>query len=495
MEEIQKEEKQTWNWVPPAPASFADSMVLDGRTLDYQATVEFLPTYDNNDNINAWWYCTSYVLPNSDLCRRPVTFAFNGGPGSASLYIHIGALGPKTVSAGDDTGLTMPVPPYQMSDNPGTLLDLTDLVFIDPVGTGYSRAESWDKAKAFWGVQQDIDSVAEFIRVWLTRHNRWQSPLFIIGESYGGVRGGGLLAKLQDLGMMPLGFVAVSPALTYQGLNTDFMNDHQYIHTLPPMAAAAWFHQKLDKDLEKMSVEEVTRQASEWACTEYLAFLWRGENCLNHEEYEHCVAQLHRFTGIDPSDIRSMRLRIPYRRFAALLLKDERRWASIYDARMTTPGTLQDNAEDPHLFQLACAYESAFHAYFGSHMPMENRRYFVASNQASQNWDHTTGYDAIPGEKKPRGGGYVSTAESMARAMRREPFLKIFVAAGYFDIHCTAEAGKYALSHMDISPALFKNITHRMYFGGHMFYSNPQERLRFKQDIKHFYNDALSNNC
>ncbi len=481
-------------WTPPDPIQFRDSIEMEGQRLDYLVTTEFLPTYDDCGKVNAWWYCTSYSKPGEDPAGRPVTFAFNGGPGSASMYLHIGALGPKILLPGDDLGLTMPRPPYQLQDNANTLLDLTDLVFIDPVGTGFSRAPDWEKAKAFWGVQQDIDSVAEFIRVWLTRKNRWESPLFVVGESYGGVRGGGLMAKLQDLGVMPLGFIAVSPALTYLGLNSSPMNDHQFIHTLPPMAATAWYHKKLDQDLLELSVREITEMAHQWATTEYLTMLWRGENRLSADEYEHCVMELHRFTGLDPDDIRQMRLRIPYRKFATMLLKDRRCWTSIYDSRLTTPGQTLDYNEDPHIFQLACAYTSAFFAYFrqrGAAMP-EERSYLVSNRDIGPNWDHASGYDCLPGEKPGRGGGYTSTVESLAKAMRRCPFLKVFVGAGYFDIHCSAEAGAYGLDHMDIPRELLENnIIRKMYFGGHMYYSNPQEHRRFKTDMIDFYGAAL----
>lgn len=466
-------------------SSITASMEIDGRKLEYTATAGFLPGYGERDEITSHWFYVSYQVMAEGTKKRPITFVFNGGPGSASLLLHIGALGPRTLPM-PNQGLDLPRPPYILQNNAQSILDLTDLVFIDPIGTGFSRARDADRAKDFWGVKQDVNSVAEFIRVYLTRYRRWNSPLFILGESYGGLRGAGLATRLQDLGMMPSGLIFVSPAMNMGDLAMGTGHDRLFLHTLPTLAATAWYHRKLDSTLLREPVEKVMEAAREWVNGEYLSMLWKGNHSLSAQEHQHAVDRLTHFTGLPREEIVRENLRVPFRHFAARLFGEERRFCSIYDGRMTTPGTSQTNYEDPCGFQLVTTYMSAFSDYLAEELGfLLEREYYMSSDSVSSNWDYSTGIE------NPKGGGYAGTLGSLACAMRRCPFLKVFVGAGYFDLHCCIDSDIYELGHLDIPKDRMDNITVRGYFGGHMFYSNPEAHARFRKDLVAFYAEAL----
>ncbi len=250
--------------LPSEPSVTSHEITLDGSALEYKATAGFMPIFDQAGKQKADMFYVAYEVPGEKDEKRPVTFAFNGGPGAAALWLHLGAFGPKTVSM-DPSGTVLPEPPFSLKDNANTLLSQSDLVFVDPVGTGFSRAVPEEEAaKEFWGVRSDIVSVGEFIRMYLNRNDRWNARVFIAGESYGGLRAPGLVSYLQDMGAMPSGIILVSPAPSYGDLMPDRTNERPFVHLLPAMAAGALYHGKAGKSLPS-DRQEFLKKARKWA--------------------------------------------------------------------------------------------------------------------------------------------------------------------------------------------------------------------------------------
>src|SRR6266513_1245756 len=269
---------------------------VGGRTLRYTATTGMMPIKSRDGETEARMFFMAYTLDDGGLRgRRPLTFSFNGGPGSASVWLHLGAIGPKRVPMNADG--TMPAPPYQLVDNEFTWLDQTDLVFIDPVGTGYSRAVRPELASKFFCLQGDIESVGEFIRMYLTRYERWTSPLFLAGESYGTTRASALSGYLIDRGIAFNGIILISTVMNFETTNFAPGNDQPYVMFLPSYAATAWYHKKLPGDLQKKSVQQVVAEAEKWAATDYTLALERGDR-LAAQERQDTIAKLSRYTGL-----------------------------------------------------------------------------------------------------------------------------------------------------------------------------------------------------
>src|SRR5437899_2905820 len=302
-----------------------------GKTLRYTATVGMMPIKNRDGETEARIFFMAYTLDDAgNRSRRPLTFSFNGGPGSASVWLHLGAIGPKSLRMNPDG--TMPAPPYELVDNEHTWLNQSDLVFIDPVGTGYSRAARPELASRFFGLQGDIESVGEFIRMYLTRYERWTSPLFLAGESYGTTRASALSGYLIGRGIALNGIVLISTIMNFE--TTDFAsgNDLAYVMFLPSYAATAWYHKKLPRDLQSKSVQKVVAEAEEWAANDYTLALEKGDR-LTSQERQDAISKLAHFTGIDPKFIDNANLRISLNFFRKELLRDEKLPIGRLDAR------------------------------------------------------------------------------------------------------------------------------------------------------------------
>src|SRR2546427_2426221 len=302
-----------------------------GKTLRYTATVGMMPIKNRDGEAEARIFFMAYTLDDAgNRSRRPLTFSFNGGPGSASVWLHLGAIGPKRVKMNPDG--TMPAPPYELVDNEYTWLNQTDLVFIDPVGTGYSRAARPELAQKFFGLTGDIESVGEFIRMYLTRYERWTSPLFLAGESYGTTRASALSGYLIGRGIAFNGIVLISTIMNFE--TTDFAagNDLPYVMYLPSYAATAWYHKKLPRDMQSKSVQKVVAEAEEWAANDYTLALEKGDR-LSGQERQETINKLTRFTGIDSKFIDNANLRVSLTFFRKELLRDEKRSIGRLDAR------------------------------------------------------------------------------------------------------------------------------------------------------------------
>ena len=314
-----------------SPVITHHSINVGGKELRYTATVGMMPIKNREGETEARIFFMAYTLDGvSDRQQRPLTFSFNGGPGSASVWLHMGALGPRRVPMNPDG--TMPAPPYHLVDNEYTWLDQSDLVFIDPVGTGYSRALRPEVASRFFSLQGDIESVGEFIRMYLTRYERWTSPLFLAGESYGTTRASALSGYLIGRGIAFNGIVLISTIMNFE--TTDFAsgNDLPYVMYLPSYAATAWYHKKLPRDMQSKSVQKVVAEAEEWAANDYTLALEKGDR-LTASERQDAISKLAHFTGIDPKFIDNANLRISLNFFRKELLREEKRSIGRLDAR------------------------------------------------------------------------------------------------------------------------------------------------------------------
>lgn len=475
------------------PQRAEDAIALEGQRLKYGITAESIPVYDDEGAEQARSFCVSYALTDGGA-QRPVTFAFNGKPGTSTLYLHMAALAPKTFSL-TGQGEEAPRRPYIVGDNPGTILDFSDLVFIDPVGTGFSCTVNREKERQYYGVRQDVDAIARIIRAWMTRHGRFASPVFIVGESYGGLRGSGLVLRLQQMHIMSSGFVAVSPALSYGELHTSMLYEHHLVHTVPALCAAAWFHKKLDADLLARPLEDVRAEAAAWAQSEYLLFLWKGCEA-SAEERNAVLEKLRRYTALKAPDLEALNLRVGDKQFAGLLLADQGLVTSYFDARLTHPGRGFNAAADPQTFNMSAACYAAFYEYFGRIMKLPEHRDYLAFNPRVDGgrWDFASGYLPTASGAAPRAGGFASMLADLCTAMKMDSRFKFFACAGQFDLHCSIDTTRYCLNHMDIPARLRANVTFKTYWGGHMFYSNPEARLQFRRDLKEFYTAALEAN-
>ncbi|RMD98322.1 MAG: peptidase S10, partial [Calditrichaeota bacterium] len=374
---------------------------------------------------------------------RPITFAFNGGPGSSSVWLHMGALGPRRVKMGD-AGEALPAP-YQLEDNPYTWLAFTDLVFIDPVMTGYSRPAKGEDKKQFHGVKEDVQSVGEFIRLYTTRYNRWLSPKFLAGESYGTTRAAGLSGYLLDrYGMYLSGICLVSSILQFETASFAAGHDLAFALYLPTYTATAWYHKKLPADLQK-DLQETLNRARKWALGEYLLALAQGDQ-LSARQQEAIAEKLARFTGLSKKYVLESNLRIPIFRFVKELLRDERKTVGRLDSRFK--GIDRDAAGerfeyDPSYAAIYGPFTAAINHYLRNELKYENDLVYEILTGRVQPWNWNTN-----GRQ-----GYVNVAETLRKAMTQNPYLKVFIANGYYDLATPFFATEYTVSHMQLDPS------------------------------------------
>lgn len=412
-----------------------------------------------------------------DASRRPLTFSFNGGPGSSSVWLHLGVLGPRRVEMGD-AGALLP-PPWKLVDNAFSLLDVTDLVFIDPVGTGYSRAVVGEKAAQFHGFKRDIESVGDFIRLYVTRYGRWKSPKFLIGESYGTTRSAGLAGYLQDRhGMYLNGVMLVSAILNFQGHEFEPGNDQPYITHLPTYAATAWYHRRLPEDLQALELRRFLDEVEQFASGEYAQALWKGA-ALGPEQRRLIAERLRRYTGLSADYIERTDLRINIFRFTKELMRERRRTVGRLDTRFT--GIDRDSAgeyfdHDPSMSAIMGPYTAAFNDYvrldlaFLSDLPYE-----ILSGKVWQAWSYADH------ENK-----FVDVSETLRQAMAMNPFLKVFVANGYYDLATPYYATEFTFNHLSLDPELAPNISMAYYEAGHMMYVHMPSLEKMKADLAGF---------
>lgn len=454
---------------------------VGGKPLPYTVTTGMLPIKNNTGETEANMFFMAYTADNvAGGAKRPLMFSFNGGPGSASVWLHLGALGPKRVKMLDE-GM-MPAPPYQLVDNDYTWLDQTDLVFIDPVGTGYSRAVRPDLGRKFWGVQGDIESVGEFIRLYLTRYERWASPLFLVGESYGTTRAAGLSGYLIEHGVAFNAVLLLSSVLNFQTLQFSKGNDLPYILYLPTYTATAWYHKKLSADLEQ-NLQKTLTEVEKWAETGYAEALAKGD-ALTAAERQEVIDKLARYTGLEKRFIDNSNLRIEIMRFTKELLRDRKRTVGRLDSRFVGFDELaaaETPDFDPSLSAIRPPFTAMFYNYVRSELGYKtDLQYYVLGGGIGQ-WDWGGG----------RGGGFADTSEALRSAFAKNPYMKLFVASGYFDLATPFFATQYTLNHMGLDPSLRGNIRTDEYEAGHMMYIRNESLAKLKRDVSAFLRGAL----
>ena len=410
-----------------------------------------------------------------DVSKRPVTFSFNGGPGSSSVWLHLGALGPKRVKMSPEGWA--PPPPYELVDNPHTWLDTTDLVFIDPVTTGYSRAAEGEDAAQFHGVTPDVEWVGEFIRLYTTRYERWSSPKFLAGESYGTTRAAGLAGHLQERhGLYLNGIVLVSAILNFQTARFDVGNDQPYVLFLPTYAATAWYHKRVPQELGG-DLRKLLDEVEAFALDEYLPALAKGDS-LPKADRERLVARLSRYTGLSQDYIDRSNLRIEQARFCKELLRDERRTVGRLDSRfkgIDRDAVGERGEYDPSMSAILGPYTATLNDYVRRTLRYEN----------------DLPYEILTGRVNPwkydQQNRYLNVAETLRQAMTRNPDLRVFVAAGYFDFATPYFAAEATLNQMGLDPTLRAHVSVGHYAAGHMMYIHEGELERLDRDVEAFY--------
>lgn len=468
-----------------APQTSTGSVAVGGKTLHYSASAGFVPIVaDMSDSHkgepDAALFLTSYTLQHKGVApkpaQRPILFAFNGGPGSASIWLHLGALGPKRVPINDDG--SMPPPPYGVEDNPHTWFEHFDLVFVDPPHTGYSLTASDAARKKMLSVDGDVDALAECIRVHLSRSQRWGSPVYLAGESYGTTRGAALADKLLDMGIALAGVILVSCAMDIQTLEFGGKNDLAYALYLPGFAAAAQYHGKLKGTLGDSGAQ--ARAAAEaFVQTDYLSALHQGGR-LSAMQRSRIAKRMAELTGIRADVIEDNDLRISDMVFFSELLRDQGRMVGRLEARVTGPMGARKSRDwefDPGLEAIFGPYAMASHAYMHEQLGVQtDQRYEVLSMDVNKSWNW------LQGESK--GNSYTSTSGALARALRRNPNLRVLVASGYYDLGTPYSASDYSLARMDLSPDVMARITHHYYDAGHMMYTRTDDLKKLKADLK-----------
>jgi carboxypeptidase C (cathepsin A) len=460
------------------------SITINGEVIEYTAKAGTIQLRDNEDKPTASIFYIAYTKDGvQELSERPITFSFNGGPGSSSVWLHLGLLGPRRVLLHEDG--TPPPPPYQLVDNEYSLLDETDLVFIDPVSTGFSRAAKPEDAKRFHGLEGDLRSVGEFIRLYTTRNLRWASPKFIIGESYGTTRAAGLSGELRNRHYMNVnGIMLVSTVLNFETLSFAKGNDLPYVLYLPSYAAAAWYHKKLPADLQELTLAELRAKARAFAEKDYQLALLRGA-ALPAEERNEIVKEYARLTGLSEEFVDRADLRVTLGRFAGELLRKENRVIGRYDSRYT--GYVRDRLApgmeyDPSGDSVYSVFASCFNHYIRNELKYESDR----------------PYEILTGNVQPWSWGqensYVNVAETLADSLTRNPFLRVHVSSGFYDMATPWLATRYTFSHLAIDPSLLQNITLDDYTAGHMMYLNRADLRKQKTDLARFIRSASEPN-
>lgn len=458
-----------------------NSITINGATITYRATAGTMLMKDEDDKAHARIFFIAYnrLDGNTNAADRPVTFSFNGGPGSSSVWLHLGAIGPRRVFLKEDGGL--PAPPFHLVDNENSLLDTSDLVFIDPVSTGFSRPVTGEDPKKYHGVQEDLDSVGDFIRLYTTRYQRWASPKFLIGESYGTTRAAGLSGFLEDrYGIYLNGIMLISSVLDFQTLSFAPGNDLPYALFLPTETATAWYHKKLPADLQG-DLKKALAESEQFAMGDFSHALMQGA-ALPAADRAQVIKNLSRFTGLSEDYIDRADLRVHDQEFMKELLRGERLTVGRYDSRRT--GQDRDSVGDTP------DYDPSYSAVLGPFTATLND--YV---RTELKFKSDLPYEILTGKVSPWDFGsarnrYLDVAETLRQAITHNPYLKVFVANGRFDFATPYLATKYTFDHIGLPPNLRTNVSMGFYDAGHMMYVNQPSLTQLKKDLTAFINSA-----
>jgi carboxypeptidase C (cathepsin A) len=491
-EETKPAEKNNVKEEKPAPKDnlvvTQHSVKIGGKEIKYTVTAgtivmkEETPDREKEaegEKARAQIFFIAYVKDDEDSkAKRPLTFSFNGGPGSSSVWLHLGVLGPRRVVMQDDGNL--PKPPFELTDNEYSILDQTDLVFIDPMSTGYSRPVEGMKPKEWHGFKKDIELVGDFIRLYTTRTNRWLSPKFLIGESYGTTRAAGLSGYLQERhGMYLNGIMLISAVLDFTTVDFNVNNDLPYIMFLPGYTATAWYHDLLKPH---RPLQTWLKEAEEFALGDYAQALLKGDS-MSKEEREQIVEKVAMYTGISRQFVERSQLRIRDGHYFKELLRERGLTVGRLDSRFVGKDRLgvTESAEfDPLLTNVQGPYTAGFYDYVRSELKYESD----LSYEILSRFVHPWSYAEFENQ-------YVHVGETLRKAMTLNPYLKIFVANGYYDLGTPYFATEYTFNHLGLDEALRQNISMEYYEAGHMMYIHMPSLRQLKKDLADFIRSAV----
>ena len=463
------------------PVATHHQIAVEGKLLKYTATAGRLPIKRGDGRIEAEMFYVAYTLDGQEAAKRPLTFAFNGGPGSASIWLHMGALGPRKVVLQAEG--FMPPAPYRIEDNPQTLLDKSDLVLIDAIGTGFSRAENAETFKKFWGVKGDIEAFSEFVRLYITRNERWASPLFLFGESYGTTRSAGIAGYLADRGISFNGITLLSTVLNFETLEDNFTNDQPYIFLIPSYTMIAGYHHKLPPDLAQ-DMNRARQQSEQWASNDYARALAKGDS-LTPQERQKTIDDMSRYTGLSKEVIDEANLRINVQKFTHYLLIDQKLRVGRLDARYTGPdpsGLLDTPFYDPTGAATGPPFTSVFNNYLRTELGYKvDLPYNVRAPRGGPNdtWDWGSASQGFP-----------DTASALRQAIVKNPYLKVLVMEGYYDLATPYYAANYTMDHLNLPQKFRDNISFATYESGHMVYLAADSLKKMKADQAAFMSKA-----
>lgn len=477
--------------LPPPPhweeevSETTHTATIGGAKVPYAASAGRMLLREEDGKKKASFFFVAYRRSDvEDVSTRPLVVCFNGGPGSSSVWLHLGAFGPRRVRAAED-GMPLP-PPGRLVDNDESLLDVADLVFVDPVGTGFSRAIPGEEVKQFAHFKRDIEAVGEFVRMYLTRNGRWGSPCFLAGESYGTTRAVGLAGHLyRRHGLALNGLVLVSSILNFQTAGFDSKtwtfsrgNDLPYALFLPTYAAAAWYHGRLDARYQELPLRELLDEVERFAANEYTVALFQG-NSLEQARFDEVAERLAGYTGLPLDYVRRYHLRVEILRFCKALLRDDRRTIGRIDARYKGIDRFVDGDTvegDPSIDAVMGPYSSALNHYVRSELGYESDLpYEVLSEAVHEAWDYEDFKNA-----------HVDVSETLRETLSRNAFMRVFVANGYYDLATPHFATEYTFRHLGLDPSLEENVRMGYYEAGHMMYVDDESRRRLAGDLRGF---------
>jgi len=452
---------------------------IAGKAVPYTATAGTIQLKDDKDKAKASMFFIAYTGKHEGKPQdRPVMFCFNGGPGSSSVWLHMGCFGPRRVKM-DDVGHTVG-PPYELTNNAMSLLDTTDLVFIDPVSTGFSRAEEGTNASEYHSVSGDIKSVAEFIRLWITKNDRWLSPKYLAGESYGTTRAAGVANHLQSRGIDLNGIVLVSAVLSFQTLRFDEGNDLPYQLYLPTYAALAHYHKKLDKGQQAKDMPDLLSEVEAWSRDVYGPALMKGAS-LKQAERDVIADGLEMYTGLPVDLILDSDLRIPQWRFSDNLLREKGEVIGRFDGRIKGPDldmtSDRSGAKDPSYARVAGGFTATFNDYVRGELGYETDQDYGIL--VGVRWD----YDRAK-------SNYLNVAGDLRKAMAENPELRVYVAAGYYDLATPYHAAEYTINHSITHPHARKRVTFGYFESGHMVFTHAKSLEKLRGELIEFFGEG-----
>ncbi|WJG09273.1 peptidase S10 [Aliiglaciecola sp. LCG003] len=454
---------------------------FNGSSVSYQVSAGDIYLKDAKGKPKASIFHVAYTRTNAkDSTSRPLLFVFNGGPGSSSVWLHMGVFGPKRVVLPSDAE-RVGAAPFNLADNPLSILDSADLVFIDPVGTGYSKPLGSNEGKTFWGVKEDAQAMSEFIRIYITQNNRWNSPKYLVGESYGTTRAGAMVRELQEgWGSIDLnGIMLISSIVDFQTGDFTPGNDLPYVTFLPTYAATAWYHGKVPDKSKWQTLDAFIKDSRDFALNEYASVLLKGALATT-QQVNDVVEKLHSFTGLKKSYIRQTDLRIKEFFFMKELLRDEGKVIGRLDSRYLgeDADAVSDSMEaDPSSYAIDGAYTAATQYYFANEINVKrDEPYNILSGEVFSNWNWLYGGSA-------RSQGFLNVTPFIATGMRQNKDFRVFVANGYYDLATPFFATEHSMNHNGID---LNRVTMKYYEAGHMMYIHQPSLEALVKDIREF---------